>query len=131
MLRDIEESEIALARVTGLSRTSASRVLTEAVEIAYWDGEIKRRVRNKCKRNPLCRAALINKIRAGYGNPSPTFALSSYATKQVRGVAQRLADELGENMDDLLDALSKLLAWIIEHKEEILEVIKFISMLFV
>jgi methyl-accepting chemotaxis protein len=131
VLKDIEESELALARATGLSRTSASRVLTEAVEIAYQDGKIRRRVRNKCKRNPLCRAALINKIREGYGRQSAAFELSSYATQQMSGVAYRLAEELGEKMENILDALSNLLAWIIEHKEEILEVIKFISMLFI
>ena len=119
-----------LAVQTGLNRNTAERVLDEAIKIARETGEISAWQNWKLTRSRKLRARVAEEIDL---NDSDFNVLSGKQMMLCADVAYEIAiaDEDKTPVDRILDQLSRVLAWILEHKEQILAVIKFISMLFV
>ena len=119
-----------LAVQTGLSEKTAERVLDEAIRIARETGEISAWQNWKLSNSRRLRARVSEEIDLG---DSEFISLSGQQLMLCADVAHEIAleDDDKTPVDRILDQLSRILSWILENKEQILAVIKFIRMIFV
>lgn len=116
----------SLAEQTGVSEKCAERMMDKAIEIAHKDGTIGRWSKWKLNRSRKLRAKLSDEINLqGVGMN----VLSGEVAIMLHEAAIVIAEEEKTAVDKVLEGLTKILNWIIDHQDEILQVIKFIAML--